>query len=158
MTSKNSFNSLQIKLIKSDGNINIWNVNQMLIYNELEQLWDKVEGNVLIKNNNIFLKFINDRKKDQYLILAKSMIQKKEQMVVIYLSEPLVVYYQDKINIAAKNPRLKIQELNNRIQHLTQLQDWGLSINDQIELELVMEELKRYQFIDLFSLVAKVTR
>ncbi|CDN40303.1 MSC_0621 family F1-like ATPase epsilon subunit [Mycoplasma amphoriforme] len=158
MTSKNSFNSLQIKLIKSDGNINIWNVNQMLIYNELEQLWDKVEGNVLIKNNNIFLKFISDRKKDQYLILAKSMIQKKEQMVVIYLSEPLVVYYQDKINIAAKNPRLKIQELNNRIQHLTQLQDWGLSINDQIELELVMEELKRYQFIDLFSLVAKITR
>lgn len=158
MTSKNSFNSLQIKLIKSDGNINIWNVNQMLIYNELEQLWDKVEGNVLIKNNNIFLKFISDRKKDQYLILAKSMIQKKEQMVVIYLSEPLVVYYQDKINIAAKNPRLKIQKLNNRIQHLTQLQDWGLSINDQIELELVMEELKRYQFIDLFSLVAKITR
>lgn len=158
MTSKNSFNSLQIKLIKSDGNINIWNVNQMLIYNELEQLWDKVEGNVLIKNNNIFLKFISDRKKDPYLILAKSMIQKKEQMVVIYLSEPLVVYYQDKINIAAKNPRLKIQELNNRIQHLTQLQDWGLSINDQIELELVMEELKRYQFIDLFSLVAKITR
>lgn len=158
MTSKNSFNSLQIKLIKSDGNINIWNVNQMLIYNELEQLWDKVEGNVLIKNNNIFLKFISDRKKDQYLILAKSMIQKKEQMVVIYLSEPLVVYYQDKINIAAKNPRFKIQELNNRIQHLTQLQDWGLSINDQIELELVMEELKRYQFIDLFSLVAKITR
>ena len=158
MTSKNSFNSLQIKLIKSDGNINIWNINQMLIYNELEQLWDKVEGNVLIKNNNIFLKFISDRKKDQYLILAKSMVQKKEQMVVIYLSEPLVVYYQDKINIAAKNPRLKIQELNNRIQHLTQLQDWGLSINDQIELELVMEELKRYQFIDLFSLVAKITR
>lgn len=158
MTSKNSFNSLQIKLIKSDGNINIWNVNQMLIYNELEQLWDKVEGNVLIKNNNIFLKFISDRKKDQYLILAKSMIQKKEQMVVIYLSEPLVVYYQDKINIAAKNPQLRIQELNNRIQHLTQLQDWGLSINDQIELELVMEELKRYQFIDLFSLVAKITR
>ena len=158
MTSKNSFNSLQIKLIKSDGNINIWNVNQMLIYNELEQLWDKVEGNVLIKNNNIFLKFISDRKKDQYLILAKSMIQKKEQMVVIYLSEPLVVYYQDKINIAAKNPRLKIQELNKRIQNLTQLQDWGLSINDQIELELVMEELKRYQFIDLFSLVAKITR
>lgn len=158
MTSKNSFNSLQIKLIKSDGNINVWNVNQMLIYNELEQLWDKVEGNVLIKNNNIFLKFISDRKKDQYLILAKSMIQKKDQVVVIYLSEPLVVYYQDKINIAVKNPRLKIQELNNRIQHLTQLQDWGLSINDQIELELVMEELKRYQFIDLFSLVAKITR
>ncbi|WP_027119697.1 MSC_0621 family F1-like ATPase epsilon subunit [[Mycoplasma] testudinis] len=153
----NTFQLLKVNLIKNDGKTKIWSANSVFVYNDLEQVWDELDDNVLVKSENFFVRFDRHSKRSRYLLLSKSLLKKQGNEINLYLNEPLVVYYQDYLNIQAKNPIEKIKQLKTKIQELKQAQDWGLGIADQIELELAMIELKKYELMMQFSLVARET-